>query len=444
VEPELSAAGSAEAVTGSVLLGLAVITVAAFAFGKIAEKARQPAVMGEIVAGIMLGPSLLGLLPGHLPDRLFPADARPYLQVLAQLGLVLFMFGVGYRLDLAHLRGAGRKVMSVSLSSVILPFALGAGLAAAFYPWMERSELKADGMVGPALFLGTAMSITAFPVLARIIHDRGLARDPMGAVSLACAAVQDVLAWCVLAGVTVVVSAGNSWTLVQMFIGSVALVLVLAYVVRPTLVWLLATERRLLSSTPAALAVLVPGTLLCAWITNALGLHAVFGAFAFGAAVPRELLEKQLPDAPRRVEQLSLLLLPAFFTVTGLSVQFSELGARGLIMVTCVLAAACTGKFAGAAGAARLSGATRRESLLLGVLLNTRGLTELVILNVGLDLGLIDTRLFTVMVIMALVTTFMTGPLLQLLLPRSPSSTIAASVPDQTGRARNGTSGGMH
>ncbi|MEU5958550.1 cation:proton antiporter [Streptomyces sp. NPDC047525] len=422
-----AAAGSTEAVTGSVLLGLAVITVAAFTFGRLALKLRQPAVMGEIVAGILLGPTLLGLLPGDLTERLFPEDARPHLQVLAQLGLVLFMFGVGYRLDLTHLRGTGPLVVSVSLSSVVLPFALGSGLAVLFYPWMDRSELAGSGAMGPALFLGTAMSITAFPVLARIIYDRGMTQEPMGALSLACAAIQDVLAWCVLAGVVLAVNAGGSMALARMVIGSVLLVVALLYLVRPALTRLTGPGRRQLKGTPALLAVLVPGTLICAWLTNTLGLHPIFGAFAFGAAVPRKSVEEAASDAPLRIEQMSLLLLPAFFTMTGLSVGFSELGAQGAVMVVCVFFAACAGKFIGATGVAWLHGLCRRDSLLLGVLLNTRGLTELIILNVGLELGLIDTRMFTVMVIMALATTFMTGPLLERLMPRSSSSDIVTA-----------------
>jgi Kef-type K+ transport system membrane component KefB len=421
--------------TGSVLIGLAVIMVTAFVFGKLAERLRQPAVMGEITAGIVLGPSLLGLFPGRLNEQLFPVDARSHLQVLGELGLVLFMFGVGYRLDLAHVRGARRQVISVSLSSAALPFALGTGLAAAFHPWSDPSELKIDGVLGPALFLGIAMSITAFPVLARIIHERGMSRDPIGAISLACAAVQDVLAWCLLAGVTVFVSASGPWSLVRMVIGSVALVFGLMFVVRPALVWLLAPERRWLRGTPAVLAMLLPGTLLCAWMTQAIGVHAVFGAFAFGASVPRGPLEERAPDASLRIEQVSLLLLPVFFTVTGMSVYVSALGAHGLVMIVCVLAAACAGKFIGAAGAARLSGVTRRQSLVLGVLLNARGLTELVILKVGLDLGLIDTRMFTVMVVMALVTTFMTGPLLERLSPRGQPSTVVQHAEPERARS---------
>ncbi|MGY0057923.1 cation:proton antiporter [Streptomyces sp. LZ34] len=373
---------------------------------------RQPAVVGEIVAGLALGPSLLGLFPGDLTELLFPAEVRPYLQIIAQLGLVLFMFGVGYHLDVSHLRGAGRQVMAVSLSSVALPFAMGMGLAAALYPWFITSEMKTDGLLAPALFLGVAMSITAFPVLARIIAERDMQKSRLGTMSLACAAIQDFLAWCVLAVVVATVSTTGAWPLTRMAIESAAFVIGLILVVRPGLGWLLAPQRRWAGS-PVTHAVLVIGLLLAAWSTEEIGLHAVFGAFAFGTVVPRRHIDALAPEVPERIEQTSLFLLPAFFTVTGLSVDLGGLGGQGLIMVLAVVVVACVGKFLGGAGAARLTGATPRDSITLGILLNARGLTELVILNVGLSLGMLDSRLFTAMVVMAVFTTVMTGPLLQ-------------------------------
>ncbi|MFF0226395.1 cation:proton antiporter [Streptomyces sp. NPDC004629] len=399
------------------LAGLALILAAAFVFARIAGRLRQPAVMGEIIAGIALGPSLLGLLPGHLTDELFPADTRPLLQGFAQLGLVLFMFGVGYELDLFRLRGAGRQVVMVSLSSVTLPFVMGAGLALLLYPWYDKSQLTTDGALAPTLFLGAAMAITAFPVLARIITERGLQRTRIGSMAVTCAAIEDFLAWCVLAVIVVIATAGGTWPLVRMLLESAAFVLVLLYVVRPGLRRLLAARGKWSARGPMIHAVLVTGLLLSAWATNEIGLHAVFGGFAFGAVVPREEIDARAPEVAERIEQTSLFLLPVFFTVTGLSVDLGGLGGHGLVMAVAVILVACLGKFAGAAASARLSGATGREAVTLGVLLNARGLTELVILNVGLGLGVLDDRVFTVMVIMALVTTFMTGPLLQYLKP---------------------------
>ncbi len=397
--------------TGSVLVSLAVILAAAYVFARLAQRARQPVVVGEIVAGIVLGPSVLGLFPGGPVDVIFPSEVRPYLQVLSQLGLVLFMFGVGYEFDSSHLRGHGRQVTAVSLSSVLLPFALGAGLFCVLYPWLTAPDTTVDGRLVPALFLGAAMSITAFPVLARIISERGLQKDRIGVMSVACAAIQDFLAWVVLAVVVALAQSTGIRPLARMALVSAVLLLILWYAVRPGLIWLFAPERRW-SGSALIHAVLVVGLLLCAWATQALGLHAVFGAFAFGVIAPRSSIDTTAPEVPERIEQASLFLLPVFFMVTGLSVDLGGLGGEGLLILLAVLVVACFGKFVGAAGSARLTGATGRESAALGVLLNARGLTELVILNVGLSLGVLDSRLFTAMVMMAVVTTVMTGPLL--------------------------------
>ncbi|WHM35819.1 cation:proton antiporter [Streptomyces sp. BPTC-684] len=430
MQTHLLLAGSTAPPTGRFLLALAVILTVAFVLARLAQRVRQPAVMGEIVGGILLGPSLLSLFPGELETRLVPPATLPYLQLLSQLGLVLFMFGVGYQFDIGHLRTptAKRQVAAVSLSSVALPFALGAGLAYGLYPWLSKSELKTDGPLGPALFLGAAMSITAFPVLARILAERGLYKDPLGSISLACAAVQDFLAWCILAAVVVVVRASGPWPLARMALESALLLAALVLLVRPGLGWLLAPARPWAGGTALTHAVLVVGVLLTAVATDEIGLHAVFGAFAFGAVVPRARIDETAPQVPERIEQTSLLLLPVFFTVTGMSVDVSGLGGRGLAMTAAVLAAACVGKFTGAFGAARLTGAAPREATALGVLLNARGLTELVILNVGLGLGVIDTRLFTAMVLMAVATTLMTGPLLDRARPPEPPANRSASV----------------
>ncbi|MEU7554378.1 cation:proton antiporter [Streptomyces sp. NPDC044571] len=266
------------------LAGLALIL--AFVFARLAQRLRQPAVMMEIIAGLALGPSLLGLLPGRPADLLFPADTRPLLQALAQLGLVLFMFGVGYQFDVAQLRGSGRQVTVVSLSSVALPFVLGAGLAV----------------------------------------------------------------------IVVIATASAPWPLVRMVLESALFLLFLVYVVRPGLRRLLVPGRRRAAGSSLVHAILVTGLFLSAWATNATGLHAVFGAFAFGAAVPRDRVEGHAPEVAERIEQTSLFLLPVFFTVTGLSVDLRGLGERGVLMVVAVIVVACVGKFAGAASAARLSG----------------------------------------------------------------------------------------
>ncbi|GAA1928169.1 cation:proton antiporter [Streptantibioticus ferralitis] len=405
------AAGPSPGATAGLLSALALVIAAALVFAKLAQRLRQPVVVGEIVAGVVLGPSVLGLLPGDLVDVFFPPDVRPFLQVLSQLGLVLFMFGVGYQFDASHVRHHGLRITAVSLSSVALPFALGAGLAVLLAPWFERSQMKTDGVLAPALFLGAAMSITAFPVLARIIGERGLQKDRVGAIAVACAAIQDVLAWVILAVVVALANSTGHWPLVRMALASVALLAGLVWLVRPALVWALAPARPW-SGALVTHALLVVGLLLSAWATEAIGLHAVFGAFAFGAVAPRAEVDAGAPEVPERIEQASLLLLPVFFVVTGLSVNLGGLGGHGALILLAVLVVACAGKFLGAAGAAGLTGATGQEATVLGVLMNARGLTELVILNVGLGLGVLDGQLFTAMVTMAIVTTVMTGPLL--------------------------------
>ncbi|MFD2120230.1 cation:proton antiporter [Streptomyces cirratus] len=314
-----AAVPAAPADTSGVLLGLAVLLAVAYVFGRLAQRSHQPVVIGEIVAGIALGPSLLGLLPGDLSQLFFPPAVRPFLQIVAQLGLVLFMFGVGYRLEASHLRGAGRQVTAVSLSSVTLPFLLGMGLAVVISPWFIASEMDGDSLLEPALFLGVAMSITAFPVLARIIDERGLHKSRLGSIALTSAAVQDFLAWCVLAVIVALVHSTGSVSLAWMAVEAAAFVLGLLYVVRPALRWLLAPGRRWAGGAVTH-AALVVGLLMCAWTTEKIGLHAVFGAFAFGAVAPREHIGTLAPEVPERIDQTSLFLLPAFFTVTGLSV----------------------------------------------------------------------------------------------------------------------------
>ncbi|RKN47503.1 cation:proton antiporter [Micromonospora endolithica] len=426
-----AAAGGGPSTIQSVLVALAVLLPTAYLCGQIARRAGQPAVMGEIVGGVALGPSLLGLLPGNPTEVLFPPEIRPILQALAQIGLVLFMFGVGYHLNLYGHR-VGRKVAVISLSSVALPFTLGAGLAVAFHHLLDTGE-GLPGLLGPALFLGAAMSITAFPVLARIITEHGLNRRPVGQLALACAAVEDLLAWTALAVVVVVVNADSPWRLGGMALEIAAFVLLMYFAVRPALAWLLSPERRWAATGGITHTVLITGLLLSAFTTEFIGLHAVFGAFAFGAVVPRLLVEAQHPEVPDQIEHTSLLLLPVFFTLTGLSVNIGGLGVDGVIMVVAVIVVAVVSKFVAASSAARLTGSDWREARVLGVLINARGLTELVILNVGLSLGVLNSQIFTAMVIMALVTTLMTGPLLRRLLTPEERGEPAPALPAGAG-----------
>lgn len=410
-------------ITAFVFIDLAVIMIVARLMGRLAVRVGQPAVMGEIVAGILLGPTLLGALPGNLDEHLFPEDVRPYLQVLAQLGLVLFMFLVGLEVDLSFIRGRERIAVSVSAASIILPFALGALLATLLH---SRHDLftRADGetrvieFAGFALFMGVAMSITAFPVLARILAERSMHKIPTGVLALACAAVDDVLAWALLAVVVAVVAAGSVGGVFAILLWSVVFALVMFLVVKPLLQLLVTRYERFGRLTPEMLAVVLIGILGSAWITEQIGIHFIFGAFIFGVVMPRQGAAKLNHEVIDRLEQVSvLLLLPVFFVVTGLGVDVGAIDLAGLGELGLILLVAIAGKFIGAFAAARANRVPRRQATALGVLMNTRGLTELVILNLGRENEVLDDQMFTLMVIMAVVTTVMTSPLLHLVYP---------------------------
>jgi len=401
-----------------VFIDIAVIVAVARLLGLVVRRVRQPTVIAEILAGLALGPSLLGALPGNPTETIFPADVRPYLAVIAALGLTIYMFVVGLELDLGLIRGNEKAAGAISICSVTLPFALGIGLAV----WLHGRHGTVDGddvaFLPFALFIGAAMSVTAFPVLARILAERGINRTPTGAITLACAAVDDVLAWTMLAAVLAVVRSSGGADLALMVGESVAFVLVMFLVVRPRLRLLLARRDRAGRLTPDIFAVVLVGILVSSVVTDEIGIHAIFGAFLFGAVMPRQGAEQMSQEILERVEQVTvLLLLPVFFVVTGLNVDVTALGQDGLVELLAVLAVACSGKFLGAAVAARALGMRPRRAASIGVLMNTRGLTELVVLNIGLAVGILDERLFTVLVLMAIVTTVMTEPLLRLVYP---------------------------
>jgi Kef-type K+ transport system membrane component KefB len=402
-----------------VLLDVAVVVVAARLGGRLFVRLGQPAVIGEIVAGIALGPTLLGLLPGDLDVLLFPTEVRPYLNVLANIGVALFMFIVGLEVDLSLIRGRQRTAGSVAVGAVVLPLALGAAAAVVLFPYHDHS---ADGKpIEPlafVLFIGVAMSITALPVLARILTERGMQRTPTGVLALACAVIDDVLGWTLLAVVVAVAAGGNPGG-VGVIIGlTAAFALAMFLVVRPLLARLVAWHRTAGRLTPDMLAVVLAGLLLSAWITDRIGVHAIFGAFLFGAVMPRREAGQLTRDILGRLEQVSLsLLLPVFFVVAGLQVDVGDIGVAGIWQLGLILVAAIGGKILGSAGAARLQRMPRRQQWALGFLMNTRGLTELVILQVGLQLGVLDPPMFTLMVLMALITTMMTGPALRRIYP---------------------------
>lgn len=401
-----------------VFLDIAIIVVVARLTAMLFVRFRQPPVIGEILAGIALGPSLLGQLPGDLSTQLFPLDVRPFLRVVAQLGLIIFMFIVGLELDVTLIRGRERAAAAISVTSVALPFGLGVLLALWLHDHHHRIAGHEVELLPFALFIGASMSVTAFPVLARILTERGMHRTQLGALTLACAAVDDILAWTMLAVVLAVVSSSGSLDLPRILLETLVFVGAMFLIVRPALRRLVPAFERAGRLTPNVLAVVVVGFLVSAYLTDRIGIHAIFGAFVFGVVMPRESSQALFAQILDKLEQVSvLLLLPVFFISTGFNVDVSGLTGRGTVELLAVLVVACVGKFVGASAAARVLGFRARRAAAVGVLMNTRGLTELVILNVGLAVGVLDLPLFTILVLMAVFTTIITEPLLRLVYP---------------------------
>ena len=376
--------------------------------GIVLRRLGQPLVIAEVLAGIALGPSLLGAISPGTFTLLFPPASLGTLGLVSQLGLVFFMFIIGLELEPALLRGLGKSALAISNTSIALPFALGAATAVWLAPTLSVPSVP---LVSFVLFLGVAMSITAFPVLARILSERGLIHTPVGALAVTCAAIDDVTAWCLLALISAVVrSTGvSSAALTALF--SVLYCAAMWFLARPLLARLVRerTDRRGISQRMVAFTVVL--LLLSSLATEAIGIHALFGAFFFGVIIPREHglahgMRERLEDF------VVVLLLPLFFAYSGIRTQIGLLDSPGAwAMCGLLTLVAVTGKFGGATVAARLTGQTWKDSMSVGVLMNTRGLMELVVLNIGLDLGVISPTVFTMMVLMALVTTVMTSPL---------------------------------
>lgn len=394
------------------LFDLALIMVLAHLFGSVASRLGQPTVIGEMLAGVLIGPSLLGTT---ILRTLFPPDVRPFLNVIADIGVALFMFAIGLEVDQKLIRGYGRVVGVVSIGSVLVPFGVGAASGAYL---LSRSPVHER--LGFVLFMGIAMSVTAFPVLARILTDRSLLHTSLGGLAVACAAAGDVLAWSSLAVVVAVVGSGGRSGL--LLLGVVPYVLLMLTVVRPWLAWLLAdrpgTEVSARTRHGEAAIVLI-GVLASAGMTEWLGLHFIFGAFLFGIVIPRDRVDRTQRDiATGPGRPVNVLMLPVFFVVSGMNVDLSHFGSSGTAELALVLLAAIASKTLGTFAAARLCRLRPRHSIALGILMNTRGLTELVILSVGLQLGVLPPRVYSIMVMMAVVTTTMAGPLLTFICPR--------------------------
>jgi len=394
------------------LLQIVTIVLVARLFGMLFKKLNQPSVIGEIVAGIMLGPSFMGHFFPAISHTLFPVASLGNLQFLSQIGLVLFMFVVGMELDLHILKKKATDAIVISHASILLPFFLGLSLALYLY-----SEFAPEGVgfLSFCLFTGIAMSITAFPVLARILQERGLTKTRMGTIAITCAAADDITAWCILAVVIAIVKAGSVLNaLVTVFL-AIAYVLVMLKVVRPFLerVGRKHAEKETLSRPVTAMFFI---TLLCsAYATEAIGIHALFGAFMAGVIMPPGFRLRNI--ITEKVEDVALIiLLPLFFVFTGLRTEIGLLNNAHLWGVCLmIIAVAIIGKFAGSALTARFVGMSWHDSLAIGALMNTRGLMELIVLNIGYDIGVLSREIFTMMVIMALVTTFLTGPVLDIL-----------------------------
>jgi Kef-type K+ transport system membrane component KefB/nucleotide-binding universal stress UspA family protein len=433
--PEPEAAGNsalepagghgAEHVIWKLLLGAAVIIVVARLVGALFQKLNQPQVVGEIVAGIVLGPSLLGAVWPEATSFLFSDEVLPFIEVLAQVGLVFFMFLIGLELDVRLLKGRGRAAAAVSHVSIVGPFLLGAALALFIFPKLG----SADGdFTSFALFMGASMSITAFPVLARILTERGIYKTRLGAVTLTCAAIDDVTAWCLLAVVVAIAKAGGPASALITIGLSVLFIVAMLFIVRPLLARV-AKYYDVQGLRGGMLAFLFVGVLLSALATDRIGIHAIFGAFLFGAIMPQH--SELVAELTEKLEDFTVVfLLPLFFAFNGLRTDVALIGgsAERWLFTVLILVVAIVGKWGGSSLAARVMGMKWRESMALGVLMNTRGLTELIILNIGLDLGVIPPALFAMLVVMALVTTFMTTPILSALYPKGELAALVAAA----------------
>ena len=399
----------------ALLLAVAVVVGACAVVGRLAHRVGQPPVVGEILAGLLLGPSLLGAVWPAAGDALLPDRVVPQLNALAQIGVVMFLFLTGLEVDTRLLRGRGRTALMVSHVSIAVPFLLGILVAIAAYGRLAPPGISYSAF---ALFLGVSMSVTALPVLVRILVDLNLLKQEIGVVALTCALIDDVTAWSLLALVVALVTASSALGAVTTVALTGLFVAVLVLVVRPALTRFTdrASDRRQRGAAPLALV----GVLLCALATQWIGVHAMFGAFLFGLVFPKDnALATWLLEKIRGLT--TTLLLPLFFAYSGLQTDVGLIGGdvtlwlwSGLLLVTAIV-----GKLGGSAIAARAAGEGWRRALQLGAMMNCRGLTELVVLNVGLQLGVLSRTMFTMLVLVALVSTAMTVPLVRLLTPRA-------------------------
>ncbi len=411
-----------------VLATLAAVIAMGNLFAWVLKRFHQPAVIGEVIAGIVLGPSILGTCFPDAMHCLIPdTSTDPHglvvssLKTIAQLGVVLYMFIVGLELNLQKVGHQAKSAIAISHASIVVPFVLGSVMALWLYPMLSTSDVPFTSF---ALFLGVAMSITAFPILARILTDQRLDQTDLGVIALSCAATDDVTAWCLLAFVVGVAKAqiGDA---VMVAVATIAFIAMMFLVVRPLMLrWIAWAELRGLDQRTTPLLLIA---LLCAALsTEAIGIHAVFGAFLLGAMIPHDSrVSKELSHKLHDV--VTIMLLPAFFAVTGMNTRIGLIsGFDSWLICGAIILVATIGKFGGTILAAHLTGIDWRTSAALGILMNTRGLMELIVLNIGLSLGVISPKLFAMMVIMALVTTIATAPILRKLISSGELRTVQA------------------
>ena len=394
------------------LLQMSIVLLVALACGRLARKLGQPRVIGEIIGGILIGPSVFGRFAPHFSPEVFPQSSLAQLEILSTVGLVLFLFLIGMELDYTQLYRQRATAIAAGGISIVLPFAMAALLA---HPLRVRFAPHGIGNVPFVLFLGIAMSITAFPVLARIIEERNLQATPLGTTAILCAALQDLIAWSLLAiALALVGEAGGPSSLPLRLLGLAVYLFIMLGIIRP-LAARLVLRRHNPELSLELLGLVVAGILLSAAATDKIGVHPLFGAFLAGVCFPR-IEHWQIAIRERLDMLVSVLLLPLFFALTGMRTRFDLLNDSAMwIWAGIVLAAAVFGKLGGAAIAARWTGQSWRDAIALGALLNTRGLVELIVLNIAYNVGAFTPTLFTMMVVMALVTTMCTAPVLNLL-----------------------------
>jgi Kef-type K+ transport system membrane component KefB len=402
------------------LMQIVLILAVAGLFSRLFRRIGQPPVMGEMIAGIVLGPSVLGFFFPQVMTFVFPASSLETLRLLSQIGVVLFMFIVGMELNVRHVKEKGSTAVMISHASIIVPFVLGTGLALFLYNSLAPPGTSFTAF---ALFIGVAMSITAFPVLARILEDRGLTQTSLGSLALTCAAVDDVTAWCILALVIAIVQASGIAVSLVTVVFTLLFAAAMIFVVRPQLRRMVTQATGSHVHTRRLIAGVLALVLICALTTETIGIHALFGAFIAGVVMPpsqdfRTFLRDKL-DAFS-----AAALLPLFFAFTGLRTQVTLLNDwQSWALCGVIILVAIAGKLGGSMLMSRFTGMTWSQSFSIGALMNTRGLVELVVLNIGYDLGILSGRIFAMMVLMALVTTFMTGPLLSLVNIRTKEAT---------------------